>query len=1601
MSHWQPARKEQAQSRQPGQQDRHEKHNGGASGFKKIHIPALPTIGLQDGPNIPYIRDALQHYTQREIGEIADIFTDGRYREPYTATYSPEDFDNDTTGIKKQLAIARWKREEADYDAYIKSKGKLFSVISSITTRDLDERILAHQESLSISEVKDMIIGVDSSNQITASARVAASLSTTQCPLFLWKCIIHVTTTQKIGNLKADQNNIHVKFANIKQTPGEPVSEYKRRIVNILDSYSALKLTKPMDSEVATRFLFGLDDERYESLKVYLGNEAANDRDLYPTTLDGAATQATKWIVHKASARDATSNMPTFVAMKGMGEQAPTMNYTNQEANDICTFCTRKGHKMEECFKFIDAQKTASAKTRAPKSRGRPKPKTALLATGEDTDTSTAEPLAFMSGYYAYSVNVTGSNLTPYDLILDTGASGSIVNNKNLLQDTITMQSSVTFGGIAGTLTALQRGRVNDLCTAYYHAEAPANIISFSQLYNEGHTITMEADNSFTVKTTQHTYRFTHRKNGLYICRAKQTTPLLITSVQQNEHHHTKREVIRAKEARSLQQRLANPPDARMAQAIAHGNIISDRVLPADIDRARTIYGPNSNGLQGRTTTARPLPFPEDTIPRISDPQSMYADIFSACGVQFLITLTKPLDHLLCTFIENRDTPSMRTALNKHLDFYGQRQIKIKTLYSDNERGIMALASDLSAAGITPTTCGPGMHVHTVERAIRYVKEAVRSVLHGLPYACPRVLFKMLIPYVALRLNMFPSTTRTDRLSAFQLVYNRPAHADRDCHLEYGAYYHVTTRTSNNTMAARTVAAIGVHQIPNGTGSCTFFSLESHTFFSANHFEPLPMTQAVINHLNALAAKDRSKVAATAPFYIGDRLLPDTPPESGDPVGTTTTGDTTPSTAVPELDSGHTPGRTEDQQEQERDSATEGSNASTYDNTYDTTEEVEVPTRTHVPGPVLTQEEHTPTREHIPGPEEEHTPVRMQVTTQSQETEDTLAPTSNEREIHTDTAASMGSNEDIRHRVPRDKPLTVPYAHPQRDRRPPTKLNLLSVYHITAKRALRESPETARPAIESELRTLVSKGVFRPVHISKLTPFQRANIIRSQLNVTQKFLPSSDGTGRVKDKIKARLVGGGDCQDRNHYSRAETSSPTISTSSIFIIAQEAAARGHTVATIDIGSAYLNATMPKQDPKKLVFMRIKKEVTSILTEIEPAFMPFTATDGTLVVELDKALYGCIQSALLWYQELVSFLSSIGFIPNPYDICVLNSNKGGVRTTIGVYVDDLIITSSSPEAVSETIKAIQDKYVQLKIHQGKVHNYLGMVMDFSEIGYVDVNQTGMIHEIVKSSGVQELEAIVGATAKEPKTPSHDKLFQQGEGSALLPTGLAKELHSLTAKILFIANRGRPDVITFISYMTKRVLAPTIEDGKKLLRAIAYLRQTADLDLRLGIKGALQVSAYIDASFAVHDDMKSHSGTAITLGYGAFYTKSTAQKLNTTSSCEAELVALSKGMQQALWSQAFIHAQGGPNNPIKVYQDNQSTIQLIQRGRPGAEQSRHINIGYFWLHDLIIRGLITLIYCPTKLMIADTLTKPVQGSLFTDLRDMLLGHADLQLP
>ena len=115
------------------------------------------------------------------------------------------------------------------------------------------------------------------------------------------------------------------------------------------------------------------------------------------------------------------------------------------------------------------------------------------------------------------------------------------------------------------------------------------------------------------------------------------------------------------------------------------------------------------------------------------------------------------------------------------------------------------------------------------------------------------------------------------------------------------------------------------------------------------------------------------------------------------------------------------------------------------------------------------------------------------------------------------------------------------------------------------------------------------------------------------------------------DKFKARLVGGGDGQDKSLYENL--SSSTAATTSVFTIAAIAASENRFVETVDIGGAFLHADM--KPTGVVVHMRLDKMMTSILVKIAPDYRQFINNDGTIVVQLDKALYGTVEAASLWY------------------------------------------------------------------------------------------------------------------------------------------------------------------------------------------------------------------------------------------------------------------------------------------------------------------------------------------------------------------------------
>ena len=170
-----------------------------------------------------------------------------------------------------------------------------------------------------------------------------------------------------------------------------------------------------------------------------------------------------------------------------------------------------------------------------------------------------------------------------------------------------------------------------------------------------------------------------------------------------------------------------------------------------------------------------------------------------------------------------------------------------------------------------------------------------------------------------------------------------------------------------------------------------------------------------------------------------------------------------------------------------------------------------------------------------------------------------------------------------------------------------------------------------------------------------------------------------------------------------------------------------------------------------------------------------------------------------------------------------------------------------------------------------HKGEKHNFLGMELDFSDNGICHVRQEGHIDEMI-DEWPEKFE-----NCAKVLTPASNSLYELG-GGGLLSDEKAKIFHRVVAKGLFVSCRSRPDITPTISVLSGRVRTPNKNDWEKGRRLIRYLKNTRDLHLILQYDGLAICRWYVDAAFAVHPDMKSHTGITFTLGKGAIISGST---------------------------------------------------------------------------------------------------------------------------
>ncbi len=507
--------------------------------------------------------------------------------------------------------------------------------------------------------------------------------------------------------------------------------------------------------------------------------------------------------------------------------------------------------------------------------------------------------------------------------------------------------------------------------------------------------------------------------------------------------------------------------------------------------------------------------------------------------------------------------------------------------------------------------------------------------------------------------------------------------------------------------------------------------------------------------------------------------------------------------------------------------------------------------------------------------------------------------------------------------------------------------------------------------------------VFEPILIADMTPLERKRAMESLIFLTEK----RDGT------VKARTCANGSTQ-REYIPREEATSPTAATEAILITGVLDAKQGRDVMTFDIPNAFVQTPIPERGEK--IIMKIRGRLVDILIEICPGvyddYVVYEGKNKVLYVKMLRALYGMLISSVLYYNKFRKDIESIGFEVNPYDICVANRTIEGKQHTGTWHVDDLKSSHMDPR-VNDKFHIWCEKVYgskelgHVKVVCGNRHDYLAMILDYSVPGAMKLDMIYYILQIIKDFPYN-LKSIT-------TNPWTEKLFKVNNESKNLDDERRAVFHTFVMKAMFLCKRARPDINPAIGFLSSRVKVPNEGDWNKLLKTMGFLKGTVNDVLQLEADDTQSLSWYIDAAFAVHADMKSHTGAVFTMGKGAIVSDSRKQRANSRSSTESEIIGVDDEIHKVVWAKRFIEYQGFKVKHNIVYQDNTSSMKLEQNGKASSgKRTRHFDIKIFYVTDLVSRNEVQVKYCPTGEMIGDYMTKPLVGAKFKKFRDLIMN-------
>ena len=447
----------------------------------------------------------------------------------------------------------------------------------------------------------------------------------------------------------------------------------------------------------------------------------------------------------------------------------------------------------------------------------------------------------------------------------------------------------------------------------------------------------------------------------------------------------------------------------------------------------------------------------------------------------------------------------------------------------------------------------------------------------------------------------------------------------------------------------------------------------------------------------------------------------------------------------------------------------------------------------------------------------------------------------------------------------------------------------------------------------------------------------------------------TDNEGNVV-RNKARLVAQGYTQVEG-IDFDETFAPVARLESIRLLFAVACHLNFKLHQMDVKTAFLNGVLQEE-----VYVEQPKGFE------DPHF-------PNHVYKLKKALYGLKQAPRAWYDRLSTHLLSKGYTRGIVDKTLFVKRNNSHFTIAQVYVDDIVFGSTSDDEVKAFTHVMSNEFEMSLMCE--LTYFLGLQVYQKDDGLF-FSQSKYAKDLVKKFGLEDCKI-----AKSPMSTSVS--LQHNPSEKCVDQTLYR---SMIGSLLYLT-ASRPDISYSVGVCARFQSDPKESHLHAVKRIIKYVLGTFDFGIFYTKDTNISIVGFCDADWGGNkDERKSTSGGCFYVGNNLVSWHSKKQTCISLSTAEAEYIAAGSCCTQLLWMKNMLKDYGFPQSTFDLYCDNTSAIQ-IAKNPVQHTKTKHIDLRYHFIRDLVEKTTLALLYIPTEKQLADIFTKALDVIRFTDLR------------